>query len=268
MKERIRKRSYPAKQPDELYRIDADGEKLHGRYDDMGYFIVDESDRRAGINDRDGYLIDERGLRIVDDVIRDRMRIRNQMFPQEDESYGVDCNGKKLGGKYSRNGQFLVDVRDRNPATCDEDGYLLDANGEKYRNLEMKERKRQRKFLRHQRFMKPQEDEFYAYDGNGERVNGRYDANGWLLVDPSERGPGKTDKDGYLVDYTGERLFSNLMQERLTKRKDTRAKQKAGKVPQDELVAVVNGVRIPGKYDKNGNFAVAESHKNAVRVDA
>mmetsp|Transcript_21245 Transcript_21245/g.28486 ORF Transcript_21245/g.28486 Transcript_21245/m.28486 type:complete len:163 (-) Transcript_21245:2784-3272(-) len=81
MKERIRKRSYPSQQPDELYRIGEDGEKLHGRYDKMGYFIVDESDRRAGLTDRDGYLIDERGLRIADDVIRDRFRVRNQMFP-------------------------------------------------------------------------------------------------------------------------------------------------------------------------------------------
>ena len=44
--------------------------------------------------------------------------------------------------------------------------------------------------------------------------------------------------------------------------------KKSGKVPQDEMYMFVNGVRIPGRFDKNGNFIVAESHRNAVRVDA
>lgn len=74
--------------------------------------------------------------------------------------------------------------------------------------------------MRQQRYMKPGEDEYYANDGNGERVNGRYDANGWFLVDPAGRKPGLTDKEGYLLDYSGERGFSSLMQQRLTKRKD------------------------------------------------
>jgi len=70
--------------------------------------------------------------------------------------------------------------------------------------------------------MKPEEDEFYAYDGQGERVTGRYDANGWFLADPAERRPGRTDRDGYLLDYSGERVYSSLMQNRLTKRKEKR----------------------------------------------
>ena len=69
-------------QPDELYRIDADGDKIHGHYENLGYFVVASGDRRIGLNDRDGYLIDERGLRLVDDVMRDRFHVRNQMYPQ------------------------------------------------------------------------------------------------------------------------------------------------------------------------------------------
>ena len=272
MKERIRKRSYPAQQPDELYMIDDDGEKVHGRYDKMGYFVVDESDRRPGLADRDGYLIDDRGLRIVSDVMRDRFRVRQQLYPQDDEFYAIDPNGKKVAGRYSRKGHFMVDLRDRDPSRNDEEGYLLDPNGERYRNIEIKERKKQRRFLRHQQFMKPQEDEFFAYDGQGERVNGRYDANGWFLADPGERRPGRTDRDGYLLDYSGERIYSALMANRLTQRKSKRATKSSAKasvkIPEDEKYQMVNGVRVPGKYDANGNFTVAPSHRNAVRVDA
>ena len=133
----------------------------------MGYFIVDQEDRRGGLNDRDGYLIDERGVRVVDEVIRDRYRVRAQMHAQEDEFYALDCNGRRVSGKYSRKGHFLVHLSDRHPTTCDDEGYLLDGTGERYRNQEIKERKRLRRFLRHQRYMKPEEDEFYAYDKFG-----------------------------------------------------------------------------------------------------
>lgn len=272
MKERIRKRSYPAQQPDELYIIDDDGEKVHGRYEKMGYFVVDESDRRPGLTDRDGYLIDDRGLRIASEVMRDRFRVRAQLYPQDDEFFALDANGKKVAGKYSRKGHFLVDLRDRDPSRNDEEGYLLDATGERYRNIEVKERKRQRRFLRHQQFMKPQEDEFFAYDGQGERVAGRYDANGWFLADPGERRPGRTDRDGYLLDYAGERVHSALMANRLTQRKEKRAAKSSrkalAKIPEDEKYRMVNGVRVPGKFDANGNFLVAPSHRKSVRVDA
>lgn len=35
--------------------------------------------------------------------------------------------------------------------------------------------------------MKPQEDEFFAYTKYGTRVTGRYEGNGWFIVDPSDR---------------------------------------------------------------------------------
>ena len=58
--------------------------------------------------------------------------------------------------------------------------------------------------MRRQRYIKPQEDEFYAYDANSYRVNGRYDGNGWFLVDAAERDiPGRCDSDGYLLNYIG-----------------------------------------------------------------
>jgi len=47
-----------------------------------------------------------------------------------------------VAGKYSRQGHFLVDLRDRDPSRCDDEGYLLDGNGGRYRNHEIKERKR------------------------------------------------------------------------------------------------------------------------------
>lgn len=45
MKDRIRKRSYQSQQPDELYKILDNGEKINGQYNEQGYFIIDESDR-------------------------------------------------------------------------------------------------------------------------------------------------------------------------------------------------------------------------------
>ena len=77
----------------------------------------------------------------------------------------MDSNGAKVSGHYSRQGHFKVDLKDQDPSRNDLEGYLLTIDGERYRNFEIKERKRQRKFLRHQRYMKPEEDEFYSYDG-------------------------------------------------------------------------------------------------------
>ena len=67
--------------------------------------------------------------------------------------------------------------------------------------------------------MRPLEDEFYCYDGQGVRVNGRYDANGWFVVNPEERQTGRSDVDGYILSYNGQRHFNSQMQERLTKRR-------------------------------------------------
>ena len=57
--------------------------------------------------------------------------------------------------------------------------------------------------------MKPQDDEFFAYDRNGTRVNGRYDANGWFLVEVNEREAGRNDNDGYLLDMYGNKVYSD-----------------------------------------------------------
>ena len=56
--------------------------------------------------------------------------------------------------------------------------------------------------------MRPLEDEFYCYDGNQQRVNGRYDANGWFVVNPEERQTGRNDIDGYILSYNGQRHYN------------------------------------------------------------
>ena len=110
MKERIRKRSYASAQPDEFYRIDADGNKVKGHYTDDGYFIVVVEDRNVpGRCDRDGFMLDSRKVRIMDDVIRDRRRVRGELYPREDEFYALDSFGGKVGGRYDRRGYFIVD---------------------------------------------------------------------------------------------------------------------------------------------------------------
>jgi len=59
------------------------------------------------------------------------------------------------------------------------------------------------------------------------------------------------------------------MKERLTKRRETRSKQKSGKVQADELYCYdENGVKIPGKYDASGQFIVAASYRAQVKVDS
>ena len=59
-----------------------------------------------------------------------------------------------------------------------------------------------------QKVMRPLEDEFYCYDGNQQRVNGRYDANGWFIVNPEERENGRNDVDGYILNYNGQRHYN------------------------------------------------------------
>lgn len=62
-----------------------------------------------------------------------------------------------MSGKFNRNGYFIVDEADRNvKGRCDENGFLLTADGSsRYRNFEIKERKKQRRFMRRQRYIKP-----------------------------------------------------------------------------------------------------------------
>ena len=61
--------------------------------------------------DRDGYMLDARKVRVMDDVIRDRFRVRRELYPQEDEYYAYDMQGNKVPGRYNRRGEFLVDPR-------------------------------------------------------------------------------------------------------------------------------------------------------------
>lgn len=75
IKDRIRKRSYAAIQPDEFWRIAVDGTKTGGTYDKNGYFIVEHSQRRPDLTDKDGYLL-QNGKRVLDEVIQDRLRVR------------------------------------------------------------------------------------------------------------------------------------------------------------------------------------------------
>ena len=143
MKERIRKRSYPKPQPDEYFRIDDNGIKVSGGYDLQGYFIVEDTERHIpGRCDENGYMLSANGTRLIDEVIRDRFRVRATMRAMDDEFYATDANKVKVNGKYDRRGRFIVDVLERSPERCDEDGYLIDADGKIVRNNEIKERKK------------------------------------------------------------------------------------------------------------------------------
>lgn len=114
IKDRIRKRTYACPQQDEFYRIDDDGGKVSGHYNEDGYFIVNVEMRNApGRCDKDGFMLDKHGKRITDDVIRDRLRVRAQLYPQEDERYAQDAKGETVNGRYTSRGYFLVDESDR-----------------------------------------------------------------------------------------------------------------------------------------------------------
>lgn len=41
-------------------------------------------------------MVDSRRVKIMDDVIRDRFRVRGELYPQEDEFYAVDEQGNKM----------------------------------------------------------------------------------------------------------------------------------------------------------------------------
>jgi len=112
-KERIRKRAIQSQQADEFYRIDANGDKIQGRYEKGGVFKVVVNDRAPGRTDNEGYLVDERGVRIVDEVIRERLRLRAELRPQEDEFVAIDHEGEKVTGRYTRQGHFIVEERQR-----------------------------------------------------------------------------------------------------------------------------------------------------------
>ena len=109
--------------------------------------------------------------------------------------------------------------------------------------------------------MKPQEDEFFAYTKYGTRVTGRYEGNGWFIVDPSDRSEeGCCDGEGYLLDLNGQRVYSDQMKQRLMKRRDERAK-KGNKPQADEKYCYVDGIKIEGHYEKSGEFVVSEAKR-------
>ena len=104
--------------------------------------------------DRDGYLTDPEGKRIADDVMRERLRVRKQLYPQPDEREVVNETGEKIPGKYDRAGYFVVDHGYRNQrGRVDSEGYLLTKDGNRFRNLEMKERQKQRRFIKKQKYL-------------------------------------------------------------------------------------------------------------------
>lgn len=65
---------------------------------------------------------------------------------------------------------------------------------------EIKDRLKRRRMKHVKGSLRPKEDEFYAMDRDGIKVNGRYDGEGWFLVDMAQRGNNRCDREGYLVD--------------------------------------------------------------------
>ena len=50
--------------------------------------------------------------------------------PREDEFYRIDQHGNRENGQYDTEGQFMVDINDRDVhGRCDRAGFLLDAQG-------------------------------------------------------------------------------------------------------------------------------------------
>ena len=65
----------------------------------------------------------------------------------------------------------------------DREGYLLDLYGQRVFSEYIKQRLRRRRVRKIRRGLKPKEDEFYALDRDGVKVTGRYDFEGYFLVD-------------------------------------------------------------------------------------
>ena len=83
MKERLgKRREYRQKkkgnkpQADEFYSYNARGEKVYGKYNEKGEFIVDMAYRKPGTCDKQGFLLDKSGSRVVNSKIKDRMKKR------------------------------------------------------------------------------------------------------------------------------------------------------------------------------------------------
>lgn len=85
-------------------------------------------------------------------------------------------------------------------------------------NNVMKERLTKRRHFRQCKNKKPQADEFYAYDARGEKLPGKYNDKGEFIVEMSHRNPGRSDKDGYLIDASGKKVVSIKLRDRIKKR--------------------------------------------------
>ena len=85
-----------------------------------------------------------------------------------------------MNGRYDSDGFFIVDEKERDELgdRCDRQGYLLDLYGERVFSEEIKERLKRRRMKHVKGSLRPKEDEFYAMDSDGIKVNGRYDGEG------------------------------------------------------------------------------------------
>ena len=69
------------------------------------------------------------------------------------------------------------------------------------------------------------------------------------------------------MDNRGQRYFSEALKTRLTKRRQFK-NAKASKPQADEFVAHdVNGQKVPGKYNDQGQFIVEEAYRVGGRTD-
>ena len=135
--------------------------------------------------------------------------VQDQITPREaDETQAFAPDMQRLKGRYRWGGIFQVDPAFRTKSRyCDKQGYLIDERNRRIVNEEMKEKVYARRLKRYKVMCVPREDETFAQDWQGKRVNGHYDHAGRFIVDLAERQAHKRcDKDGFLLD-----AFKNVM---------------------------------------------------------
>ena len=159
--------------------------------------------------DKAGYLIDRKGVRLVDYQMKERIRKRAYTKPQPDEYYRIDDNGLKVNGVYDLQGYFMVEMTEQNiPGRSDENGYMIDASGKRIIDEAIRDRFRVRATMR------AMDDEFYAVDASKVKVNGKYDRRGRFIVDVLERTEERNDEEGYLIDAEGKVVRNVEIKER------------------------------------------------------
>lgn len=121
--------------------------RVKGRYRWGGIFQVDPAFRvkNRQFVDKQGYLLDERRRRIVNEEMKEKVyerrlkRYKVLCVAREDESMAQDWQGKRVSGHYDNSGRFIVDLEERSAHNrCNKDGYLLDAFKNVMVNLKMK----------------------------------------------------------------------------------------------------------------------------------